>query len=137
MTKDQEQSIVFYDGVCILCDGLIRHLIKIDKHKKLLFATLQSERSTELLKPFGLEPNKLETIVFLSNGVVSTKSAAVLTIIQQLPPSILSLLLISRILPRSINDFIYDIVSKVRYRLFGKRETCKIPNQLELSRFLH
>lgn len=137
MTPDKEQSIVFYDGVCMLCDSLIRHLIKIDKQKKLLFAPLQSERSNEILSPFGLEPKKLETIVFLSNNMVSTKSAAVLNIIQKLPFNILSLLLIAKIFPRFINDFIYDIIAKIRYRLFGKRENCRIPNRQELSRFLH
>jgi len=136
MQEHSDKSILFYDGVCVLCDGLIRFLIRVDKKNKLLFSALQTEQSERVLKPFGLEPKNLESIVLLHENEVFVKSRAVIKMLQLLPCNLLSFMLIGKILPGFINDLIYNTVAKVRYSIFGTRESCRIPSPHEQSRFL-
>ncbi|MDZ7623278.1 MAG: DCC1-like thiol-disulfide oxidoreductase family protein [Ignavibacteriaceae bacterium] len=40
------------------------------------------------------------------------------------------------ILPKFFRDFIYDMIAKNRYKLFGKRESCRIPTENDKLKFL-
>jgi predicted DCC family thiol-disulfide oxidoreductase YuxK len=40
------------------------------------------------------------------------------------------------VLPAVIADGVYDVISKNRYKAFGKLDTCRAPTADEKSRFL-
>ncbi len=136
MNSHLSENIIFYDGVCMLCDGLVQYIIKKDNSRKFVFCQLQSNKAIELLKPFGLEPKKLDTMYLLHNSTIYEKSSAVIKIAEMLPNNILKIFLIGKILPKIFNDFIYNVVSKVRYKLYGKKEKCDIPSTSTRDRFL-
>lgn len=132
--KDKH-PILFYDGYCYLCSSTIRLLIRFDMKKKLRFISLQKGLMTpKINKIIGIY-NINESIIFLSNGKIHTKSNAIIKVIKTLGGAY-KLISIFYILPRPIRDFIYDFIAKYRYRIFGKRDNCHLPKAEFTDRFL-
>nr|WP_269847036.1 DCC1-like thiol-disulfide oxidoreductase family protein [Paenibacillus sonchi] len=123
------------DGVCHLCQGLVRFIIPRDPQGRILFAPLQSEISRKLMNDSGLVPGQLSTVVLLENGVCYTESAAVLRIARRLrfpwPAAYLFI-----IIPRPLRDALYRLVARNRYRWFGRDEQCMVPTPEIRKRFL-
>jgi predicted DCC family thiol-disulfide oxidoreductase YuxK len=126
------QNIVFFDGVCNLCSGVVQWLIKRDKKNVLSYAPLQGSTAASLLP--NSEFQKMDSIVFFHQGKFYHKSTAVLKILQVLSfPYTLGIVLF--IFPRFIRDFVYDWVAKNRYQWFGRKAECWLPDQDLLSKF--
>ena len=127
--------IVLFDGVCNLCNSSVNFILDRDRGKKIKFASLQSGAAAKLLAPFRFPGDDLSTIVLLLDGKLHTRSGAVLRISRFLgfPWSLgISLLVI----PRFLRDFAYGVVARNRYRWFGKREQCRLPEPGIRDRFL-
>ena len=113
------ERIILYDGVCNLCNGTVRFIIKRDKEKKFLFTTLQSGVGQDILMQHGLPSTDQSTVVYLKNNVSFFKSRAVLEILRDLGNG-WKLFYILIFIPPVIRDFVYDIIAKYRYRVFGR-----------------
>ena len=127
------KPIVFFDGVCGLCNRFVDFVIKRDRKQVFLFAALQSDRAARLL-PETLAGND-DTVVLLHEGATLVRSEAVLRIVglMGLPWSALTAF---RIVPGAILDRLYDAVARRRFSIFGRREVCRVPAPEERSRFL-
>jgi predicted DCC family thiol-disulfide oxidoreductase YuxK len=123
---NESNHLVLVDGVCNLCNASVKFLIKRDKHSKFEFIPLQSEKGKATLSRFTLQETHLNSIVFISGTVCYTKSTAVLEILYVLG-GMWKLLYGFIIVPRPLRDFVYQIIAKLRYRLFGKAESCELP----------
>ena len=129
-----DKPIVFFDGECVMCNQFVDILLKIDQIGTILIAPLQGQTAEKLLPP--LPNNRGEwSIFYIDNGEISEQSDAFLNICLRLG-GIWSILSLFKIIPRFIRDAIYRIIARNRYRLFGKRSTCRMPNEQEKSRFL-
>lgn len=129
-----EKPIVFFDGVCALCNGFADFLLQRNLHGKLLLTSLQGETAKELLPEE--HSKKLESIIFLdTDGSVFLRSDAVLKILHKLDGGwkIFSFL---RVVPKFIRDIIYNIIARNRYYWFGKRKSCRLPSPEEKDIFL-
>ena len=135
MQNKTEQSILLFDGVCILCINSVNFIIKRDSKEKFKFTTLQSESGQALLKKFGLPTNDFNSIVFISRGKYFLKSTAVLHVLKELG-GVWKLCYVFIIFPRPFRDFIYRIIANTRYRIFGKRDICIIPTPETKQKFL-
>ncbi len=124
----KKENIVLYDGVCNLCNGTMQFLKKIDKKKFLTMIPSQSAEGQQHLKKFNLSSDSVNSIVFINKGKAYTKSTAVLRILKELKSS-WSIFYAFVIIPRPLRDFFYGLVSTYRYKLFGKAETCAIPER--------
>lgn len=129
-----DTNIILFDGVCNLCNGLVKFMFKYDKKAVFSFASLQSETAEILLKKAGLTEVP-DSVIVIKEGKALVKSEAALSIIQELG-GLFKLLLIFRLFPRSIRDRLYDEVAKRRYKWFGKKESCMIPTKEQRKRFL-
>ncbi len=127
--------IIFYDGYCGLCNASIKLLLHIDKHKIFRYASLQSAFATNTLQPLGINNTNINTFLFYSNGNIYSRSGAVLLIIKKLNMPY-KLLYVFNIFPSFMLDFLYNIVAKNRYRIWGKKNTCIIPNKKYQSFFI-
>lgn len=125
------QDIVFFDGVCGLCNSFINRLLA--SRGDFLFAPLQGEVAKKILD--DKDRTELASIVFLQHGVVYRQSEAVLRILAHIG-GIYSLFSLFVIVPRPLRDFFYNTVGRNRYRIFGKKESCRIPTPEERARFL-
>lgn len=135
----KNEHLVLFDGVCNLCNAAIQFIIKNDKKGKFKFASLQSEIAKRIIKEGriksvgnGEEP---ETIIYFEKGKIYLKSTAALKIAKglQFPCFLLYLFIL---IPSPLRNFIYDFVSKNRYRWFGKKEECMIPEGTLKGRFI-
>lgn len=127
--------IILFDGVCNLCSGSVNFIIRRDKIGIFKFATLQSETGQILLKENKLSTSNLDTFVFISEGNTYTKSTAALKVMKKLGRG-WQLFYAFIIIPPFIRDFIYDLVARYRYQLFGKRSRCRIASPKEMEKFL-
>ena len=126
--------IVFFDGVCGLCNRFVDYLLKHDKQHHLKFAPLQGEAAHEYLSEEDIEA--FDSIQYYSDGKVYNKSTAALRIFIKLGGWYKFLGYTGYVFPRFIRDWIYDIVANNRYKWFGKRDQCRIPSSGEKKRFL-
>ena len=109
MTKNKDSNIIKFDGFCNLCCYWTRCIIKHDSKKIFVF-----------------ENNETNTIIYSKNNVNYYKSKAIIEIIKDLN-KFPKLVFILRLIPTVILDLFYSMISKGRYYLFGKRNTCYIP----------
>ncbi len=134
--KENIERIVYYDGVCGLCDGFVELLVKLDKKKKLKFSSLQSESGKSLLNKLNLDLEEFDTVLYKVNDQVYTKSTAVFKIINSIR-GIIKLFLIFNLLPRRFNDWIYSKVAKNRFKIFGKLDKCDISKFNKPGQFIN
>jgi predicted DCC family thiol-disulfide oxidoreductase YuxK len=132
---DDFYRIILFDGVCNLCNDLVQFIIKRDLYTRFRFTPLQSESGLQLLKQYGYKEDKFEFIVYIRGGKTFCKSTAVLEILNDLG-GIWRFTYALIIIPKFIRDFIYNIVSKKRYQLFGRSDSCMIPTPGIKERFL-
>ena len=130
---NKNQSVIFFDGVCGLCNKFVDFILRVDKNELFVFSPLQGELALQNLPKEFIE--NLDSIVVLIDGKTYRKSEAVLHVFKKLgfPWSALSLL---GNLPRGISDKGYELVASQRYRIFGQSDTCRIPAANERSRFI-
>ena len=127
--------VLFYDGVCAMCNGIVKAMLRVDEGHVFHFAPLQgdtAELARELLPEF---PTEIETVVYVRRGEVLMRSRAVLHAMEQMPYPTKALSWF-RFLPAWLTDFFYGIVARTRYRVFGKYEHCPLPPAEVRARFL-
>ncbi len=134
MDKDETQIILF-DGVCNLCNSAVRFVINRDPNGKFKYASLQSEHGKSLLLKFGLRLNDYDTFILIREGKYFSKSTAALLVLSELG-GVWRLWYVFMYLPRPIRDFIYGVIAKSRYRIFGRRSDCMVPTVDIQNRFL-
>lgn len=129
-----ETCVVFFDGVCGFCNAWVDFLMRRDSHKRLLFAPLQGETARQQLTAADVE--NLHSLVVTTPDGCFRKTAAVVRIGWTLGGvwSVLASLL--WLIPRPVRDVGYNVIARNRYRLFGKKETCRLPTAEERARFL-
>lgn len=131
--------VVLYDGLCGFCDASVQWVLRADKPGKYRFAALQGETAAAILARHPEVPADLDSIVLVEPGAdgerVSWHSTAVFRLCRGLPGS-WRLLALLGIFPRVLTDLAYRAFARVRYRVWGRRESCRIPNPGERVRFL-
>ncbi|MBC8030550.1 MAG: DUF393 domain-containing protein [Pyrinomonadaceae bacterium] len=140
MPTAETNPIILYDGVCGLCNGLVQFILRRDSHDRFRFASLQSEFAATLLKRHGADAHDLDTFyVVLDHGQpgerVLMRSDAILHV-ASIFGGIWTLAGVGRILPKVLRDGMYRVVARNRYRVFGKHETCMLPEPQHRTKFL-
>ena len=130
-----EDSIILFDGICNFCNSSVNFIIKRDKKNYFKFSPLQSEYSKIILKQNNFPLENFESIILFENNKIYQKSTAALRIAKQLS-GLWKLSYMFIIFPSFISDFFYDIIAKKRYKYFGKRELCMIPDEKVKGKFL-
>ena len=129
-----EKPVLLFDGVCNLCNGLVRFVVTFDAAGTFLFAPLQSPVGQELLERHDLATDDVDTLVLVEDGEHYTRSTAVLKVCRRLDGP-LPLLYPAIYLPRGLRDWVYDLVATHRYRVFGKKDACPVPEPELRERF--
>jgi predicted DCC family thiol-disulfide oxidoreductase YuxK len=140
VTSPESNPIVLYDGVCGLCNRLNQFLLKRDAHDRLRFASLQSDLAATLLKRHGADSHDLDTVYVVlgydqPGERLLSRSDAIIHALRQLD-GIWKLAGLGRVLPKFLRDSMYKLVARNRYRIFGKHETCILPDPKQRHKFL-
>ena len=131
----KNKSIILFDGVCNLCNSSVNFIIKHDKKKHFLFASLQSDAAKEILLHHSLNKIIFDSIILIEDTIIYEKSTAVLRIAKKLNNGF-QLLYVFILIPKILRDKIYDYIAKNRYKWYGKKDTCMLPTKDLKSRFL-
>lgn len=127
--------IVYFDGYCNLCNGFIDFLVRVDRHQSLRYAPLQGETArTRGIHDPARDPVP-GSVVVVDAGETLTESDAVIRIFGHLG-GVWVLVSGLKIVPKFIRDGVYRSVARNRYRIFGRRDTCRVPSPGEKSLFL-
>jgi len=132
---EASENIMLFDGVCNLCNGLVRFIIKRDKKGKFRFASLQSLEGQQRLKRFGLVKSEFESFVLISDNKYYLRSTGALKMLRELG-GVWKAFYVFILIPRPVRDFLYDQIAKSRYKIFGKRDSCMLPTPELKERFL-
>ena len=130
-----EHPIVVFDGMCVLCSGSAKFILRHDKEQRFRLLTAQSALGQALYAHYGLDPQNYETMILIAAGVAYFKSEAGIRIAESLGPP-WSLAAAFRILPSRLRDRLYDGIARNRYRIFGRRQHCYLASEADRSRFL-
>lgn len=126
----QKERVIVFDGICELCNKSIDILMKVDKQKIFKYTSIQGE----FVQTLDIETG-IDSIIFYEEGVLYYKSTAILKIFQSLG-GLWSMTTIFYLIPKVIRDFVYDIIAKYRYKIFGKMKYCRVPRTDEESLFM-
>jgi predicted DCC family thiol-disulfide oxidoreductase YuxK len=128
--------VLLFDGVCNLCNNVVVFIIKRDHKDKFRFAPLQSEAGQKLLEKHNLPLGDFDSFILISNGKIYKRSAAGLRVFKELGGAWQFVYYSLIIFPSPLRDIIYRLVARTRYRIFGKRDQCMIPDAETAKRFL-
>lgn len=127
--------IVLFDGVCNLCDRTVRWITQRDKEGQFRFIALQSEQGKQVLLHLNLPEKESNSVIYINHQGIFTRSNAVLEILHHMNNG-WSRFYFLHIVPKGFRDEIYDLIAKTRYRIFGKKEFCEVPQDLNKNRFV-
>ena len=127
----QNKNIIFFDGVCELCDWFVNFVFKRDSKKQFLYAPLQGETAQSYLKKEDILGFK--SIIFYHQGKILKESPALKAIMKKLYPHWAFLL---AILPNLIFNLFYRFIAKRRYAFFGKKESLYQAKEKQKKYFL-
>lgn len=133
---EYNKPIILFDGVCNLCNGVVKFIIKRDPTGKFLFAPLQGETGQRLLEQYNLPKDDFESFVLIDNGSAYQKSTAALRIAKHLGRG-WQFFYGFIILPTFLRNAIYSFIANNRYRWFGRQESCMMPTPDIKKRFLN
>lgn len=128
-----KKDLIFFDGVCNLCNGAVNFIIDRDPKHKFQFASLQSAKAKELLPAEAFDTDSI--VLLTKEDRLLTKSSAALEIARNLS-GLWPLFYIFIILPAFVRDAVYDLIAKNRYKWFGKQDSCRMPTPDLKERFL-
>lgn len=126
--------IIFFDDYCVLCSRSVRFIYKYDKKGQFRFSSIESEKFRDIAFLLPDKSLMADSVLLYLNGKIYSRSAAALRIAWRLRFPI-PLIAVGFIIPPFIRDSIYDLIARNRYRWFGKRDNCYIPDEELKKRF--
>ena len=130
------KSVILFDGYCNLCNSQVNSILRFDSKKFFYFSNLDSSFSKKVIKENKVESLEGKTIILYHNNKIIIKSNAAINIAYLLG-GFFKIFIIFKILPNFIRNGIYDVISRNRYRWFGKSDSCYIPKKEILDRFIN
>ena len=121
-----DDDVILFDGVCIFCSRWVRFVAARDTAQRFRFTAIQSPYGTRLAQALGIDADDPDTNAVVHDGVAYFKSDGALTVLSCLPGWDWVRVLFA--VPRVIRDAMYNVVARNRYRIFGKYETCIVPD---------
>ena len=134
------RHVLLYDGVCGLCNALVRFVMRRDPNARFCYASLQSDFARRVLAVYDKDPTDLDTLYVIAHvgterEALHSKSRAVVFIVGSLGGAWQAVGAL-RVVPRFVLDLAYDAVARLRYRLFGRHASCPLPSPAESKRFI-
>jgi predicted DCC family thiol-disulfide oxidoreductase YuxK len=128
-------AIILFDGVCNFCNGSVNFIIERDRTNYFKFAPLQTEIAQTLLEKYNIDKAKTDSVILIEGDAAYTHSTAALRIARKLGGAF-SWFYGFIIVPKPIRDFFYKLFAKYRYKLFGKKDACRMPTPEIKEKFI-
>jgi len=121
-----DDDVILYDGVCVFCSRWVRFVVARDRAARFRFTTIQSPYGARLAQALGIDADDPDTNAVIHGGVAYFKSDGALTVLSCLPGW--SWVRMLFVVPKRLRDAVYNLVAKNRYRIFGKYDSCVVPD---------
>ncbi len=126
--------IIVFDGICVLCNGWVRFLLKHDHVGRYRFAAMQTDAGRALLAGHGLDPDDPASFLLVEGDRAWTDSDAIRRVLVGLGGA-WRLAAVMAVVPRVVRDPLYRVIARHRYRWFGTT-TCLVPDEFQRRRFI-
>lgn len=130
-------SVIVFDGVCVLCSRWVDFVLRRDLRGRYKFAAMQTASGRALLIEHGIDPDDPLSFLLLEDKKGYTDTDAIVRILRSFGPGWKLLALLVSIVPRFVRDPLYRWIARNRYRMFGRRAACRVPTADIADRFLH
>lgn len=130
------RPVIVFDGVCVLCNGWVKFLLRHDRHARYRFAAMQTTSGRALLAANGLDADDPASFLLVGHGRAWSDTEAIIQVVGGLGGA-WRLVKLLRVLPKSLRDRLYRAVARNRYRWFGRHDRCLLPPEEHAGRFLH
>lgn len=132
---DGHHPIIVFDAECVLCSANAQFVLRHDRRGHFRLASMQGAVGEALYRQFGIDPSDPETLIVVSGNQALRDSAAIFAILSGLgwPWRAMTIL---RAVPPMLGNPLYRFIARNRYRLFGKRQKCWVPNPEQADRVL-
>jgi predicted DCC family thiol-disulfide oxidoreductase YuxK len=134
MSAWPDDDVILYDGVCMFCSRWVRFVVARDTKARFRFTPIQSPYGTRLAQALGINADDPDTNAVIHGGIAYFKSDAALTVLSNLPGWRWARALFA--VPKPLRDAAYNLVARNRYRIFGKYETCFVPDAAMRARVM-
>lgn len=125
MDVDRGRVVVF-DGLCNLCSGGAQWLLHHPSRSPYRLIPMQSDLGRALLVQHNYDPDDPLTFLVIDGPRSLTESDAWIHLVDAAGGA-WRLVRAARIIPRSVRDMVYRLIARNRYRWFGRRTSCFIP----------
>ena len=135
-----DSPVLLYDGLCGFCDGTVQFILKHDRRGTLRFATLQGDFARDVIARHP-EIDGVDSLVLVErdgpsgNERVYVRSDGAIRVARYLGGA-WNLARAAAIVPRFLRDSAYDGFARIRYRVFGRYDSCPIPSPEQRARFI-
>lgn len=130
-----DRPLIVFDGVCALCSGFVRFVLRHDAHGQFRFVPAQSALGAALYRHYGLDPENWESNLLIADGRLYMRSEAAIEIVGRFGGAWRAMPVL-RAVPRRWRDRLYDLIAANRYRWFGRHDYCAVPDPALADRFL-
>ena len=129
------RDLIVFDGECVLCSGFFRTMVRLDSAERFSFAAAQSPLGTALYEAMGLPTRDYETNLVIVDGVIHQRLDAFAVAMKAVgwPWRAFSVV---RFIPEPLRSFLYHRLARNRYAIFGRYDTCMMPDQRLAARFI-
>lgn len=131
-----DAPVIVFDGVCVLCNGWVRFLLRHDRHQRYRFAAMQTASGRELLAAHGLDPTDPVSFLMVEGNRAWTDTDAMRRVLTGLG-GVWQVAHAIALVPRFLRDPLYRWVARNRYRWFGRHDHCSVPEEAQRGRFLN
>ena len=128
-------AILFMDGECALCTAGARLIARFDRKGVFRICPVHAPLGQAAMRHHGIDPDDPESWLMLSEGRAYGSLDAVIRAGALVggPGWALQPL---RLLPRMARDWLYRLIARNRYRLFGRTDMCAVPDSALRARLM-
>ena len=127
-----DDGIILYDGVCVLCSGWMRFVLRRDRQRLFRFTPIQSDYGRALARALDINPEDPDTNAVIWKGIAYRRSDAALRVVSLLPK--LGWVSVLHVAPRFLRDAIYRLTARTRYRVWGRHAVCDLGGETYADR---
>ena len=121
------ERVLVFDGYCHLCSGWARFQARHPAKPPFRLVAMQSEEGRALLRAQEIDPDDPSTFLVIDQGRFYQASDGVIHVVTALG-GLWHVFSLARIIPRRIRDVLYRLLARNRYRWFGRRQVCYLPD---------
>lgn len=130
-------GVILIDGTCVFCNRLVGFILRNDPKGLFRFGHIQGTFARDVIARYGAMPKGIDGVYLVVDaGTASEKVLVDGEAGRAIWPSLFALAWFLRWMPLPLLNLGYRIFAKVRYRLFGKYDVCRVPSERERERFV-